>query len=442
MHCRLLRTPLTQKYLTVKTQSLIRKLQGHSVPIHANAEGRHAALFPRCRASTLFFIAGTMSRDVPILLPTTPEEAATNRRIVVLHGRPHRVELSARCRNDAEIIDLAQDDDDDDGVIAMDDSEDDEGPIGFVGVSSSTYSARRPSNDINASHAVCGLRSWQTSTTRILASSNSINQVSTGWDRSAPRNRCSKRMNEGGRRKFELDPFPAADRSRRRRVEITVGSPPQQLPNAYYPETWLPSVASRTQSHRGVPTAAQGRSHHSSARGRGYTPRESARESFASTYISSERPISSSRRVQTSFAFHGGHSHTVRATFSTTPAPPSWRSLPLQNYFQYDYRTDEFETLPPEPEPVPEDLRSIASLSRGTPAPEHIVSQLPVIAVSEDELVGHANNDDVSCAICMDDYCRGDHRKLLPCLHSFHNVCLDQWLAINGSCPICKHRIQ
>ena len=76
------------------------------------------------------------------------------------------------------------------------------------------------------------------------------------------------------------------------------------------------------------------------------------------------------------------------------------------------------------------------------------------------------------CLICLDDFERGETRKILPCLHGFHGTCCgkremivspevftrenftiaylppslflrhkDKWLRTNGSCPICKHKI-
>jgi len=46
-----------------------------------------------------------------------------------------------------------------------------------------------------------------------------------------------------------------------------------------------------------------------------------------------------------------------------------------------------------------------------------------------------------NCSICLEDFCPGDVRRTLPCLHGFHKECVDRWLSSNGSCPICKHEI-
>lgn len=49
--------------------------------------------------------------------------------------------------------------------------------------------------------------------------------------------------------------------------------------------------------------------------------------------------------------------------------------------------------------------------------------------------------DSRQCSICLEDFKNRDKRKILPCLHGFHADCVDKWLRTNGSCPICKHRL-
>ena len=49
---------------------------------------------------------------------------------------------------------------------------------------------------------------------------------------------------------------------------------------------------------------------------------------------------------------------------------------------------------------------------------------------------------DESCAICVDDFKKGDTLRVLPCSHQFHVECIDEWL-INHSdlCPLCKNQV-
>lgn len=43
------------------------------------------------------------------------------------------------------------------------------------------------------------------------------------------------------------------------------------------------------------------------------------------------------------------------------------------------------------------------------------------------------------CAICLGDY-KGNHllRQLPDCNHLFHFKCIDTWLRLNPSCPVCR----
>ena len=46
------------------------------------------------------------------------------------------------------------------------------------------------------------------------------------------------------------------------------------------------------------------------------------------------------------------------------------------------------------------------------------------------------------CAICVEDFVDGDILRVVPCGHSFHKECIDEWL-INHSnvCPLCKFEV-
>lgn len=42
------------------------------------------------------------------------------------------------------------------------------------------------------------------------------------------------------------------------------------------------------------------------------------------------------------------------------------------------------------------------------------------------------------CAICLDGFEAG---KEMPCGHRFHGECLERWLGVHGSCPVCRREL-
>jgi hypothetical protein len=50
-----------------------------------------------------------------------------------------------------------------------------------------------------------------------------------------------------------------------------------------------------------------------------------------------------------------------------------------------------------------------------------------------------------TCGICLEDYEEGELTKALSCPsrpHSFHKDCIDKWLKLDASCPICKNNVE
>ena len=47
--------------------------------------------------------------------------------------------------------------------------------------------------------------------------------------------------------------------------------------------------------------------------------------------------------------------------------------------------------------------------------------------------------NDNTCPICLSEYRPKETVKSIPeCLHCFHAQCIDEWLPLNASCPICR----
>ncbi|XP_043921540.1 RING finger protein 215 isoform X2 [Protopterus annectens] len=46
-----------------------------------------------------------------------------------------------------------------------------------------------------------------------------------------------------------------------------------------------------------------------------------------------------------------------------------------------------------------------------------------------------------NCAVCLDQFHRNQCLRVLPCLHEFHRDCVDPWLLLQQTCPLCKRSI-
>ncbi|XP_062155902.1 E3 ubiquitin-protein ligase At4g11680 [Alnus glutinosa] len=51
------------------------------------------------------------------------------------------------------------------------------------------------------------------------------------------------------------------------------------------------------------------------------------------------------------------------------------------------------------------------------------------------------SQEDAECCICLSAYDDGTELRELPCNHHFHCTCIDKWLHINATCPLCKFNI-
>ena len=48
--------------------------------------------------------------------------------------------------------------------------------------------------------------------------------------------------------------------------------------------------------------------------------------------------------------------------------------------------------------------------------------------------------NDNTCPICLSEYQANDTLRTIPeCNHYFHATCVDEWLKMNGTCPICRN---
>lgn len=53
---------------------------------------------------------------------------------------------------------------------------------------------------------------------------------------------------------------------------------------------------------------------------------------------------------------------------------------------------------------------------------------------------GETISNDSTCSICLCEYRDGEMMRMLPdCRHYFHLTCVDAWLKMNASCPVCRN---
>ncbi|KAI3923632.1 hypothetical protein MKW98_011262 [Papaver atlanticum] len=61
-------------------------------------------------------------------------------------------------------------------------------------------------------------------------------------------------------------------------------------------------------------------------------------------------------------------------------------------------------------------------------------------AGTEKELI--ISGEDAVCSICLGKYADNEKLRVLPCSHFFHVDCVDKWLKMNSTCPLCKRGVK
>ncbi|RDX58185.1 E3 ubiquitin-protein ligase SIRP1, partial [Mucuna pruriens] len=47
----------------------------------------------------------------------------------------------------------------------------------------------------------------------------------------------------------------------------------------------------------------------------------------------------------------------------------------------------------------------------------------------------------LECVVCLEEFGIGGVAKEMPCKHRFHPNCIEKWLGIHGSCPVCRYEM-
>lgn len=123
--------------------------------------------------------------------------------------------------------------------------------------------------------------------------------------------------------------------------------------------------------------------------------------------------------------------------------------LPPQLLFtDRDFTSDDYEWL----------CRLDEGVENRKGADEDTINKLPTVAYAdvdfedEEEVVDYGEEEEGEgeevmdpgkrCPICLDYFGSGDMLRVMPCKHKYHKDCLDKWLKIKATCPICNLNIK
>lgn len=63
----------------------------------------------------------------------------------------------------------------------------------------------------------------------------------------------------------------------------------------------------------------------------------------------------------------------------------------------------------------------------------------PKFEYSEEEKKKNGGEHQSGCSICLGDYKDSDLLRMLPdCGHTFHVTCIDAWMKLHATCPMCR----
>ncbi|KAK8567290.1 hypothetical protein V6N13_105266 [Hibiscus sabdariffa] len=78
-------------------------------------------------------------------------------------------------------------------------------------------------------------------------------------------------------------------------------------------------------------------------------------------------------------------------------------------------------------------LRGQANKDGQPPASKASIEAMPSVETGESE--------DGECVVCLEEWKPGEVVKEMPCKHKFHDGCIEKWLAIHGTCPVCRYKM-
>ncbi|KAK7374345.1 hypothetical protein VNO80_07775 [Phaseolus coccineus] len=78
-----------------------------------------------------------------------------------------------------------------------------------------------------------------------------------------------------------------------------------------------------------------------------------------------------------------------------------------------------------------------------TGLPFNVVKSYHTFPYGKTNSVATMCNHDTTCAICIEDYEESEMLRMMPqCRHYFHRDCVDAWLKVNATCPVCRNPLK
>ncbi|XP_058096434.1 E3 ubiquitin-protein ligase MPSR1-like [Magnolia sinica] len=81
-------------------------------------------------------------------------------------------------------------------------------------------------------------------------------------------------------------------------------------------------------------------------------------------------------------------------------------------------------------------VREISEMETGKkgppPASKASIESMPKVEISK---------EGEECAICLEGMEVGGEAKEMPCKHRYHWNCIEKWLRLHGSCPVCRYKM-
>ncbi|XVF80144.1 hypothetical protein PTKIN_Ptkin15bG0046900 [Pterospermum kingtungense] len=69
-----------------------------------------------------------------------------------------------------------------------------------------------------------------------------------------------------------------------------------------------------------------------------------------------------------------------------------------------------------------------------------VINSYPKFQFSKEAAAVGSSDVNTTCSICLCEYRDLEMLRMMPeCRHYFHVSCIDAWLKLNGSCPICRN---